>query len=104
LDVRAKTWQEAGENFIMRSFIIYYSPNIIRMMKIKEDMGGACSAHGEIRNAYRISVGKSEGKGLLRRRRRRWEDNNKNGSLGKYVGRVLIRFIWLRIGTGGGLL
>jgi hypothetical protein len=30
---------------------------------VKEDeMGGACSNHGEKRNAYRILVGKPEGK------------------------------------------
>jgi hypothetical protein len=38
-------------------------------------MGGACSTNGEIRNAYRILVGKPEGKRPLGRYRRRWEDN-----------------------------
>jgi len=38
-------------------------------------MGGKCSTHGEIGNVYKIYVGKPEGKGPLRRRRRRWEDN-----------------------------
>jgi hypothetical protein len=33
-------------------------------------MSGACSTNGEKRNAYRISVGKPEGK-----RRLGWEDN-----------------------------
>jgi hypothetical protein len=37
-------------------------------------MGGACSTNGEKRNAYRIFVGKSEGKRQLGRPRRRWED------------------------------
>jgi hypothetical protein len=32
---------------------------------------------GENRGVYRISVGKSEGKRLLGRPRRRWEGNNK---------------------------
>jgi hypothetical protein len=31
---------------------------------------------GDTRNAYRISVGKPEGKRPLRRPRRRWVDNN----------------------------
>jgi hypothetical protein len=31
---------------------------------------------GEMRNAYRIIVGKPEGKRSLGRPRRRWEDNN----------------------------
>jgi hypothetical protein len=41
-------------------------------------MGRACSTNGEKRNAYRILVGKPEGKMPLgRRRRRRWVDNIK---------------------------
>ena len=32
---------------------------------------------GERRFEYRVSVGKSEGKRTIRRRRRRWEDNIK---------------------------
>jgi hypothetical protein len=55
---------------------------------------------GEKRNAYRILVGKPEGKRPLGRPRHRWVDNIKidlremawTGS------------IWLRIGTSGGLL
>jgi hypothetical protein len=35
------------------------------------------SMHGEKRNAYRILVGKPEGKRPLGRPRRRWEDNFK---------------------------
>jgi hypothetical protein len=38
-------------------------------------MGRACSTKGEKRNAYRILVGKLEGKRPLGRPRRRWEDN-----------------------------
>jgi hypothetical protein len=38
-------------------------------------MGGACSTNGEKRNAYRILVGKPEGKRPLGRPRRRWVDN-----------------------------
>jgi hypothetical protein len=37
-------------------------------------MGRACSTHGRKRNAYRILVGKPEGKRPLRRPRHRWED------------------------------
>jgi hypothetical protein len=38
-------------------------------------MGGPCSKNGEKRNAYRLLVGKLEGKRPLGRPRRRWVDN-----------------------------
>jgi hypothetical protein len=38
-------------------------------------MGGPCSTNGEKRNAYRLLVGKAEGKRPLGRPRRRWVDN-----------------------------
>jgi hypothetical protein len=37
-------------------------------------MGGACGAHGEVRGAYSILVGRPEGRRQLGRPRRRWED------------------------------
>jgi hypothetical protein len=40
-------------------------------------MGRACSTNGEKRNAYRVLVGKPEGKRQLGRSRRRWVDNIK---------------------------
>jgi hypothetical protein len=40
-------------------------------------MGGACNVHGEKLNSQKNLVGKPEEKRLLRRRRRRWEDNIK---------------------------
>jgi hypothetical protein len=40
-------------------------------------MGRACSIDGEKRNAYRILVGKPEGKIPLGRPRHRWVDNIK---------------------------
>jgi hypothetical protein len=53
----------------------YSSPNIIRMIIKKDEMGRTSSTHVEKRIAYRILVGKSEGKRTLGRPRRRWEDN-----------------------------
>jgi len=38
-------------------------------------MGGACSMNGEMRNPYKISVGKPEGKKPLGRNRPRCESN-----------------------------
>jgi hypothetical protein len=40
-------------------------------------MGRECSTHGAKRNAYRISVGKPQGKRPLQRPRHRWGDNIK---------------------------
>jgi hypothetical protein len=45
------------------------------MVIVKDGMGGACSTHGEVSNAYKILVGKREGKRSLGRPRHRWEDN-----------------------------
>jgi hypothetical protein len=58
---------------------------------------------GEGKGAYRILVGRPEGRRPLGRPRRRWEDNIKKDlqevGWGAWTG-----LIWLRIGTGGGLL
>jgi hypothetical protein len=54
---------------------LYSSPSIIRIIKLR--MGGACSTNGEKKNAYRLLVGKPEGKRPLGRPRRRWVDNIK---------------------------
>jgi hypothetical protein len=43
----------------------------------KDEMGSACSSKGETRNAYRILVGKPEGKRPQGRPRHRWVDNIK---------------------------
>jgi hypothetical protein len=45
------------------------------MVIVKDGMGGACSTHGEVSNAYKILVGKLEGNRSLGRPRHRWEDN-----------------------------
>jgi hypothetical protein len=58
---------------------------------------------GDMRNTYKILVEKPEGKRPLGRPRRRWEDNIKI-YLRTYGLGVWIGFIWLKIGTGGGLL
>jgi hypothetical protein len=56
----------------MRSFIT------CTHLHVKEDeMGRACSTYGEKRNAYRILVGKPNGKRQLGTSRRSWADNIK---------------------------
>jgi hypothetical protein len=57
---------------------LYSSPSIINSVQVKEDeMGRACSTNGGKRNAYRILVGKPEGRRPLGRPRHRWVDNIK---------------------------
>jgi hypothetical protein len=51
---------------------LYFSP---KNEQVKDDeMGRECSMNGEKRNAYRILVGKQEGRRPLGRPRCRWED------------------------------
>jgi hypothetical protein len=58
---------------------------------------------GEGRGAYRILVGRPEGRRPLGRPRRRWDDNIKM-NLQEVVWGAWTGLIWLRIGTGGWLL
>jgi hypothetical protein len=58
---------------------------------------------GEKRNAYRILVGKAEGKRPLGRPRRRWGGNIKI-DVRERGWDGMDGLIWLRIGTSGGLL
>jgi hypothetical protein len=64
---------------------------------------GHVARMGEGRGAYRVLMGGPEGRRPLGRPRRRWEDNIKMDlqevGWGAWTG-----LIWLRIGTGGGLL
>jgi hypothetical protein len=62
-------------------------------------MGRACSTKWEKRTAYRILVGKLEGKRPLGR----WVENIKI-NLRRQHGVVWTGSIWLRIGTSRGLL
>jgi len=63
-------------------------------------MIGACGAYGEGRGVHRVLVGKPEGKKLLGRPRRRWEDNIKM-DLREVGGGGDWMWSWLRIGTDG---
>jgi len=57
----------------------------------------------ERRSAYRILVGKPEGKRPLGKPRRRWEGNIKM-DLQEVGWREWTELIWLKLMTGGGLL
>jgi hypothetical protein len=83
---------------------LYSSPNIIRVIKSRRmRWAGQVARMEEGRGAYRILVGRPEGRRPLGRPRRRWKDNIKMDlqevGWGAWTG-----LIWLRIGKGGGLL
>jgi hypothetical protein len=75
---------------------LYSSPSIIRIIRSRRMRWAVSVAQmGEKRNAYRLLVGKPEGKRPLGRPKRMWVDNNKIG------GGVLTGLVWLRIETVG---
>jgi hypothetical protein len=102
---------------------LYSSPSIIGIIKSwMMRWAGHVARKGEKRNAYRLLVGKPEGKGPLGRSRRRWVHNITNiilllllhyifillilleWILGRWDGVMWTGLVWLRIGTGGELL
>lgn len=69
---------------------------------VREDgMDGVFSTQGEKCIAYKVLVGKPNGKRELERRRRRWQDNIKMSKRVKYVRRSYTGLIWLRTGSSG---
>jgi hypothetical protein len=58
---------------------------------------------GEGRGAYRVLVGRPEGRRPLEGPMRKWEDNIKMDLPEVGWGGTWTGLIWLRIGTGGGL-
>jgi hypothetical protein len=70
-----RSWRKL-QNDQLRS--LYSSPNTVRMIKSRRmRWAGHVARMGEGRGVYKILVGSPEGKRLLERPRRRWEDNIK---------------------------
>jgi hypothetical protein len=85
-------------------YALYSSSNIIRVIKSRRlRWAGHVVRMGERRGAYRVLVEKYEERRPVGRTRRRWVNNIKidlrEVGWGSRTGSV-----WLRIGTGGGLL
>ena len=56
---------------------LYSLPNIVRVVKLRMRSAGHVARMVKGRGVHRVLVGKHEGKRLLGRPRRRWEDNIK---------------------------
>jgi hypothetical protein len=82
-------------------YALYSSSNIFRVITRRLRWAGHVTRTG--RGAYRVLMGNHEGRRRLGRPRRRWEDNIKMG-LGEVGWGAWTGSIWLRTGTGGGLL
>jgi hypothetical protein len=73
------------------------------VIKSRRMVGRDVARMGEMRNAYSIFPGKSEGIRPLGRSRYRWEDNIRI-DLTKMGGKICTGCIWLRVCTHGGPL
>jgi hypothetical protein len=83
---------------------LYSSPNIILVIKSRRmGLAGHVARMGGGRGAYRVLVGRPEGRRPLDSPRRRLEDNIKMDLQEVGCG-ALTGLIWLRIWTGGGFL
>ena len=73
--MRKREWRKLHNEELK---VLCCSPNILRVIKSRRMRWvGHVARMGEERGAYRVLVGKPEGKRPLGRPRRRWEDNIK---------------------------
>jgi hypothetical protein len=78
LDLSGIKWLEAEEDCILRSLITCILTNYYKGDEVKgSKIGGTCSIYGEVRNAYKVMVGRLEGRKPLGRPKGRWKCNIK---------------------------
>jgi hypothetical protein len=68
----------------------------------RDEVTGGWRNNDKHQDAYKVSVGKREGKIPFGRFRHRWENNIKMGF--KEIGWESVYWVWFGIGTGGGIL
>jgi hypothetical protein len=85
--------------------ILYSSLNVIRQMKSRRmSLAEHVARMGGERKAYKVLVRKPEGRRLLGRQRRRWEEGIRMDIEEIGCGEVWSGLNWLWIGTDGVLL
>jgi hypothetical protein len=93
----------SSSNFYRLIIVFFVLFTIIRVIKSRRMRAGHVARMGEGRSAYSILVGRPERRRPHGRPRRKWKDNIKMG-LQEVGWGAWTSLIWLRIGTGGGLL
>jgi hypothetical protein len=72
---------------------------------MKNEMGGACGTYGRQDRSMQDLVGRPKGKRPYGIPRCKWKDHiTTKMDIQKWDGEAWTGLIWLRIGTGGGLL
>jgi hypothetical protein len=85
---------------------LYASSHTINVMKSRRmRWADHVERMGDMRNVYRVLVGKRKRKSPLGRPKRRWENNIRIYLLiRKDIAKLCTGYVWLRIWTSGGLL
>jgi hypothetical protein len=91
---------EIPEGFMKHSVYTHICTYIYKNQSRRMRCPGTVARMGDVRSAYSVLVGRSGGQRPFGRRR--WEDNIKIDL--QYWEGSWIGLVWLRIGTGGGLL